>query len=87
MVFFAHLLNLGYSEHHQSLISSSLYYPGPLHKIAPQSVHNFVSNVVLRQTNNQTDRQTNATKNNLLFTDRQTNATKKITPFAKEDKM
>ena len=59
MVVFAHLLILEYSDHHQNLISSSLYYPGPLHKIAFQSVHNFLSNVVHRQTN----RQTNATKN------------------------
>ena len=50
-VFFAHLLILEYSDHHQNLISSSLYYPGPLHKISLQSVHNFLSNVVHRQTN------------------------------------
>ena len=30
--FFAHLLILEYSDQHQNLISSSLYYPGPLHK-------------------------------------------------------
>ena len=62
MVFVAHLLILEYSDQHQTLISSSLYYPGPLHKISLQSVHNFLSNVVHRQTNKQTDRQTNATK-------------------------
>ena len=27
--FYAHLLILEYSDHHQNLISSSLYYPGP----------------------------------------------------------
>ena len=31
--FFAHLLILEYSDEDQNLISSSLYYPGPLHKI------------------------------------------------------
>ena len=68
--FFMHILILEYPDHHQNLISSSLYYPGPLHKISPTSVHNFLSNVVHRQTNKQTDRQTNVTKN--------------ITSFAKE---
>ena len=62
-VFFAHLLVLEYSDHHQNLISSSLYYPGSLHKITLQFVHYFVSNVVHRQTN----RQTNATKNITSF--------------------
>ena len=56
---FAHLLILQYPDHHQNLISSSLYYSGPVHKISSQSVHNFLSNVVHRQTNKQTDRQTN----------------------------
>ena len=62
--FFAHLLFLDYPDHHQNVISSSLYYPGPLHKISSQSVHNFVSIVVHRQT----DRQTNQRyqKHNLL---------------------
>ena len=55
-VFFAHLLILEYPDHHQNLISSSLYYPGPLHKIASKSVHNFLSNVAHKQTNKQTDR-------------------------------
>ena len=63
-VFFAHLLILKYPEHHQNLISSSLYYPGRLHKISYQSVHNFLSNVVHRQTDRQT---TNATKNITSF--------------------
>ena len=53
--FFAHLLILQYPDHHQNLISSSLYYSGPVHKISSQSIHNFLSNVVHRQT----DRQTN----------------------------
>ena len=68
MVFFAHLLILQYPDHHQNLISSSLYYSGPLHKISSQSVHNFLSNVVHRQTDKQTDRQTNQRyqKHNLL---------------------
>ena len=58
MVFFAHLLILEYPDHHKTLISSSLYYPGPLHKISSQSVHNFLSNVVHKQTNKQTNIQT-----------------------------
>ena len=53
--FLAHLLILQYPDHHQNLISSSLYYSGPLHQISSQSVYNFLSNVVHRQT----DRQTN----------------------------
>ena len=62
MVFrFAHLLILEYPDYHQNLISSLLYYPGPLHKISSQSVHNVLSNVVHRQTNRH--RQTNTTKN------------------------
>ena len=72
--FFAHLLILQYPDHHQNLISSSLYYSGPVHKISSQSVHNFLSNVVHSQTNKQTNRQT----------DKLTNATKNITSFAKE---
>ena len=52
--FFAHLLILQYPDHHQNLISSSLYYSGPVHKLSSQSVHNFLSNVVHRQTNKQT---------------------------------
>ena len=32
--FFAHLLILQYPDHHQNLISSSLYYSGPVHKIS-----------------------------------------------------
>ena len=71
---FAHLLILQYPDHHQNLISSSLYYSRPVHKTSSQSIHNFLSNVVHRQTNRQTDRQT----------DKLTNATKNITSFAKE---
>ena len=52
--FFAHLLILEYPDHHHNLISSSLCYPGPLHKISSQSVHNFLSNVVHRQTDKPT---------------------------------
>ena len=52
--FFAHLLILQYPDHHQNLISSSLYYSGPRHKISSQSVHSFLSNVVHRQTNRRT---------------------------------
>ena len=65
---FAHLLILEYPEHHQNLISSSLYYLGPLHKISSQSVHNLLSNVVHRQTDKQTNKQTNQRywKHNLL---------------------
>ena len=65
---FAHLLILQYPDHHQNLISSSLYYSGPVHKISSQSVHNILSNVVHRQTDKQTDRQTNQRyqKHNLL---------------------
>ena len=61
--FFAHLLILQYPDHHQNLISSSLYYSGPVHKISSQSAHNFLSNVVHRQT----DKLTNATKNITSF--------------------
>ena len=53
--FSAHLLIRQYPDHHQNLISSSLYYSGPVHKISSQSVDNFLSNVVHRQTNRQTN--------------------------------
>ena len=62
--FFAHLLILQYPDHHQNLISSYLYYSGPVHKISFQSVHNFLSNVVHRQTNKQTNQRYH--KHNLL---------------------
>ena len=63
--FFAHLLILEYPDHHQNLISFSLYYPGTLRKISAQSIHNFLSNVV----HSQRDRQTNQSyqKHNLLY--------------------
>ena len=61
---FAHLLILEYPDHHQNLISSSLYYPGPLHKISSQSVYNFLSNVVQRRTDKQTNQRYQ--KHNLL---------------------
>ena len=57
--FFAQLLILDYPDQNQNVISSSLYYPGPLHKISFQSIHNFLSNVVHRQTDRQTNKQTN----------------------------
>ena len=56
MVFFVHLLIFVYPNHHQNLISSPLYYPGPLHKISSQSVHNFW---VMLSIDKQTDKQTN----------------------------
>ena len=62
--FFAHLLISEYPDHHQNLISSSLYYPGSLHKISSQSVHNFLSNVVNRQTDKQINQRYQ--KHNLL---------------------
>ena len=68
-IFFAHLLILEYLDHHHNLIISILYYPGPLHKISSQSIHNVLSNVVPKQTNRQTDKP---------------NATKNITSFGKE---
>ena len=60
---FAHLLILEYLDHLQNLINSSLYYPEPFQEISSQSIHNFLSNVVHRQTN----RQTNATRNITSF--------------------
>ena len=65
----AHLLILGYANHHQNLISSSLYHPGPIHKILSHSMHNFLSNVVHKQTDRQPDSQTNQRyqKHNLLL--------------------
>ena len=60
------LLILEYPDHHQNLISSSLYYPGPLHKISSQSVHNFLSNIVHRQTNKQNRQTKRYQKHNLL---------------------
>ena len=65
-VCFAHLLILQYHDHYQNLITSSLYYSGPLHTISSQSVHNFLSNVVHRQTNRQTNHAQRYQKHNLL---------------------
>ena len=58
MALFAHLLILEYLDHHQNLISSLLHYPAPFHKISFQSIPNFLSNVVHKQTNKQTDKPT-----------------------------
>ena len=41
MVNFAHLFILEHSDHHQNLISYSLYHPRPLHKISAKSIHSF----------------------------------------------
>ena len=79
--FFAHLLILQYPDHHQNLISSYLYYSGPVHKISSQSVQNFLCNVVHRQT----DRQTNATKNITSFAKEVIiNQIKRVIPCYKE---
>ena len=51
------------TDHHQNLISYSLYYPGHSHKISSQSIRDFLSTVVHKQT----DRETNATKNITSF--------------------
>ena len=64
MVFVAHLLILEYSDHHQNIIISSLFYPVPFHKISLQSIHNFLSNVVHRQTYRETNQRYQ--KHNLL---------------------
>ena len=37
------LLILQYPDHHQNLISSSLYYSGPVPKISSKSIHNFLA--------------------------------------------
>ena len=66
MVFLAHLLILEDLDHHQNLISSSLYHSRSLHLISFKSVHNFLSNVVHKQTNKQTDKPT-LPKHSLLF--------------------
>ena len=51
-----------------NLISTLLYHLGPLHKISPQSVDNFLSNDAHKQTNKQKYRQTDTTENiNLLL--------------------
>ena len=58
IIFFAHLLILEDLDQHQNLMSSSLYYPGPLHKISSQSIRNILSNVVYKQTDRQTNKPT-----------------------------
>ena len=65
---FAHLLIYEDLDCHQKLISSSMYYPGPLHKISLQSIYNLMSNVAYKETD--------------MY--RQTNATENITSFVKE---
>ena len=60
-VSFAHLHILEYPDQHQNLISSSLYYPGPLHS------NPFITFWVMLSTDKQTDRQTNANKNVTSF--------------------
>ena len=62
---FAHLFIVEDPDHSQNLISTLLSHPRPIHKISLQFIHNFLSNVVYKQTDGQTDisRQTNSTKN------------------------
>ena len=56
--FFCSFTHLTIPRSPPNLISSALYYSGPLHKISSQSVHNFLSNVVHRQTDKQTNKPT-----------------------------
>ena len=60
---FAHLLIIKYLDYHQNLIHSSIYYRGTSHKISSQSIYNIFS-IIIKVVHKQTDRQTNATKNN-----------------------
>ena len=62
---FAHLFIVEDPDHRQNLISTLLSHPRPTHKISLQFIHNFLSHVVYKQTDGQTDipRQTNSTKN------------------------
>ena len=55
-VFFAHLLILEDPERYQTLISSSMYHLGLLHKISLEFVYNVLSNVACKQTGRQTDK-------------------------------
>ena len=64
--FFTHLVVLEHLNHHQNVISSSLYHPGAATNISPQSVYRYLSKVY-KQTDSRTDRQTNATKNVTTF--------------------
>ena len=65
-VFFCSFTHLRIPDHHQHLLNSSLCYPGPLHKISSQSIYNFLSNVVHRQTDRQRDRQKHSESADLL---------------------
>ena len=49
-VFFAHLLISEDLDNHQNLISSLWYYLAPLDKISSESIHNYLSNIVYKQT-------------------------------------
>ena len=62
--FFAHLLILEYLDHHQNLISFSLYYLALSIKFHPNP---FITFWVMLSTNKQTNRQINATKNMIFF--------------------
>ena len=62
-VFFCLFTHLRISRSPPKFNQYFIVLPKPLHKISSQSVHNFLSNVVHRQTN----RQTNATKNITSF--------------------
>ena len=48
-------------NYHQNFITSSMYHPGPIHKISCKSVYHFLSNVI------HTDRLLNATTNITSF--------------------
>ena len=41
----------GYLDHYQNLITCSFWNPEPFHKFSLQSVHNFLSNIGKKQTN------------------------------------
>ena len=58
---FAHLLILEYPDHYQNLISSSFYYPWPLHKCHPNP---FITFWVMLSTDKQTNQRYQ--KHNLL---------------------
>ena len=64
MVFFCSFTPLTIPRSPPKFNQFSFYYSGPLHKISSQSVHNFLSNVVHRQTNRQTNQ--GYQKHNLL---------------------
>ena len=64
---FAHLFIVEDPDSHPNLIITCtlLSHPRPIHKILLLFIHNFLNNVVYKQTDGQTDisRQTNSTKN------------------------